>query len=49
MVRYLHQKLGVVFAVPELRADPVRGILDIDTSVNWLVQDLKVRRCRLSL
>jgi len=49
VVRYLHQKLGVVFAVPEFRADPVRGILDIDTSVNWLVQDLKVRRCRLSL
>jgi phosphoglycerate kinase len=44
VVRYLHQKLGVTFAVPEFRVDERRGIVDVDTSVNWLIQDLKARR-----
>lgn len=44
VVRYLQHKLGVVFAVPEFRVDPSRGIVDVDTSVNWLIQDLRARR-----
>ena len=40
IVRYLQHKLGVIFAVLEFRAHDTRGILDIDTSVNWLIQDL---------
>ena len=44
VVRYLSRKLGVTFAVPDFRVDPTRGILDVDTSVNWLVEDLKNRR-----
>ena len=44
VVRYLQHKLGVVFAVPEFRVDPRRGIVDVDTSVNWLIQDLRARR-----
>jgi hypothetical protein len=44
VVRYLQAKLGVVFAVPEFRVDKARGIVDIDTSVNWLIQDLRARR-----
>ena len=30
--------------MPDFRVDPTRGILDVDTSVNWLVEDLKNRR-----
>jgi hypothetical protein len=37
-VRYLQHKLGVIFAVPDFRVDPKGGILDIDTSVNWLIK-----------
>ena len=44
IVRYLQHKLGVIFAVPEFRAHDTRGILDIDTSVNWLIQDLRSRK-----
>lgn len=44
VARYLQARLGVTFAVPEFRADDTRGILDIDTSVNWLIDDLKKRR-----
>ena len=44
VVRYLQHKLGVVFAVPEFRVDPRRGIVDVDTSVNWLIEDLRARR-----
>ena len=44
VVRYLQHKLGVVFAVPTFRVEPGRGILDVDTSVNWLIEDLKHRR-----
>ena len=44
VVRYLQHKLGVVFAVPTFRIEPARGILDVDTSVNWLIEDLKHRR-----
>ena len=34
----------MTFAVPEFRLDDSRGILDIDTSVNWLIDDLRARR-----
>jgi len=44
VARYLQARLGVTFAVPEFRADDKRGIVDIDTSVNWLIDDLKARR-----
>ena len=44
VVRYLQHKLGVVFAVPDFRVDATKGIVDIDTSVNWLIQDLRARR-----
>ena len=44
VARYLQARLGVTFAVPEFRADDKRGIVDIDTSVNWLIDDLKQRR-----
>ena len=44
VARYLQARLGVTFAVPEFRADDTRGIVDIDTSVNWLIDDLKARR-----
>ena len=42
--RYLQLRLGVTFAVPEFRADTEKGISDIDTSVNWLIDDLRARR-----
>ena len=44
VARYLQSRLGVTFAVPEFRLDDSRGILDIDTSVNWLIDDLRARR-----
>ena len=44
VARYLQARLGVTFAVPEFRSDAKRGIVDIDTSVNWLIDDLKQRR-----
>ena len=44
VARYLQARLGVTFAVPEFRSDAKRGIVDIDTSVNWLIDDLKARR-----
>ena len=44
VARYLQSRLGVTFAVPEFRAHDARGILDIDTSVNWLIDDLRARR-----
>ena len=44
-VRYLSQKLGIVFAVPEFAvSNDHYGITDIDTSINWLLSDLKARR-----
>jgi phosphoglycerate kinase len=45
-VRYLSSKLGVTFACPTFAADKGtgQGIVDIDTSVNWLISDLKQRR-----
>ena len=44
VARYLTRKLGVVFACPEFRVVDGDGIVDIDTSVNWLIEDLRARR-----
>ncbi len=41
VVEYLERKLHTRFVVPDLPADPERGIREIDTSVNWHIRDLK--------
>eukprot|EP00249_Psilotum_nudum_P011147 c22990_g1_i1 orf=272-1486(+) len=44
VVRYLQRKLRIKFAVPQFHVNGTEGILDIDTSINWLIQDLRNRR-----
>lgn len=44
IVAYLQRKLRIKFAVPKFNATEKDGILDIDTSVNWLIHDLKTRK-----
>jgi len=44
VVEYLERKLHTTFAVPRFPADPVAGIREIDTSVNWFIRDLRKRR-----
>ncbi|MBW1990092.1 MAG: phosphoglycerate kinase, partial [Deltaproteobacteria bacterium] len=44
VVEYIENKLYTRFAVPEFMVDGAAGIRQIDTSVNWLIRDLKKRR-----
>jgi phosphoglycerate kinase len=44
VVAYLQRKLRIKFAVPRLSTTEKNGILDIDTSINWLIHDLKSRK-----
>jgi phosphoglycerate kinase len=41
VVEYLERKLHTKFVVPDLPADPERGIREIDTSINWHIRDLR--------
>eukprot|EP01018_Ginkgo_biloba_P035270 Gb_14561 [translate_table: standard] len=41
VVAYLQRKLRIRFVVPKFHATEKDGILDIDTSVNWLINDLR--------
>ncbi len=44
VVAYLQRKLRIKFAVPRFSTTEKNGILDIDTSINWLIHDLKNRK-----
>ncbi|KAJ7541780.1 hypothetical protein O6H91_10G076100 [Diphasiastrum complanatum] len=44
VVAYLQRKLHIKFVVPQLHAYEKEGILDIDTSINLLIQDLRSRK-----
>ena len=47
VVSYLQHKLRIKFVVPRFHVDnekDSRGIHDIDTSINWLIQDLRSRK-----
>lgn len=44
VVAYLQRKLRIKFAVPRLNTTEKNGILDIDTSINLLIHDLKIRK-----
>ncbi|KAJ7542632.1 hypothetical protein O6H91_09G004100 [Diphasiastrum complanatum] len=44
VVAYLQRKLRIKFAVPQFHATENEGIPDVDTSINWLIQDLKSRK-----
>ena len=44
VVEYLERKLHTKFSVPEFPVDPDAGIKQIDTSINWHIRDLRVRR-----
>ncbi len=44
VVKYLERKLHTKFSVPEFPVDPDAGIKQIDTSINWHIRDLRVRR-----
>ena len=44
VVEYLERKLHTRFVVPEFPVDPVRGMREIDTSINLHIRDLLARR-----
>lgn len=44
VVAYLQRKLRIKFAVPQFQAHGKEGITDIDTSINWLIHDLRTRK-----
>lgn len=44
VVAYLQRKLRIKFVVPKFHYDEKDGILDIDTSINWLISDLRKRK-----
>lgn len=44
VVTYLQRKLRIKFAVPNFQPRGDKGILDIDTSINHLIHDLRERR-----
>ena len=44
IVDYLERKLHTKFAIPEFPSDPERGVIDIDTSINWHIRDLRAHR-----
>ena len=41
VVAYLQRKLHIKFAIPRFSTIEKNEILDIDTSINWLIHDLK--------
>lgn len=44
IVEYLEHKLHTRFFIPKFKIDPKYGILDIDTSINLAIKNLKERR-----
>ncbi len=44
VVAYLQRKLHIKFAVPLFNVTDNEGIHDIDTSINWLIHDLRERK-----
>ena len=44
IAEYLERKLHTTFAIPRFQAHPTGGIQQIDTSINWLIRDLRARR-----
>jgi len=44
VVEYLERKLYTKFVVPQFPADPEWGIMDIDTSINLHIRDLRAHR-----
>lgn len=44
VVGYLQRKLRIKFAVPKFHVFENEGIQDVDTSINWLIQDLRARK-----
>jgi hypothetical protein len=44
VVGYLQRKLRIKFALPKFHVFDKEGIHDIDTSINWLIHDLKARK-----
>jgi len=44
IVDVLRAKLGVTFAAPSFQPDGARGIRSVDTSINFLLDDLRARR-----
>lgn len=44
VVRYLERKLRITFAIPAFPPNGDKGIKDIDTSINHLIQDLRNRK-----
>ncbi|XP_024394589.1 uncharacterized protein [Physcomitrium patens] len=44
IVGYLQRKLRIKFAIPKFHIFEKEGIHDIDTSINWLIQDLRARK-----
>jgi len=44
IVDLLRQRLGVTFAAPTFASDGTRGIASVDTSINFLLDDLRARR-----
>ncbi|KAG0588795.1 hypothetical protein M758_2G228200 [Ceratodon purpureus] len=44
VVGYLQRKLRIKFAVPKFHVFEKEGIHDIDTSINWLIHDLRARK-----
>ncbi len=44
IVDVLRAKLGVTFAAPSFQCDGARGIRSVDTSINFLLDDLRARR-----
>ncbi len=44
VVEYLERKLHTKFSVPQFPVEPGHGIKQIDTSINWLIRDLRKHR-----
>jgi hypothetical protein len=44
VVAYLQRKLRIKFAVPLFHVTDNEGIQDIDTSINWLINDLRAHK-----
>ncbi len=44
VAHYLEQKLHTKLYIPQFPQDPVRGIVDIDTSINLAIRDLRERK-----
>jgi phosphoglycerate kinase len=44
VVSYLQRKLRIKFAIPKFHVFQKEGIEDVDTSINWLIHDLRARK-----